>query len=42
MSFGTGFVLGMVVMAFIFIVTTTTPEKASQNLKEWRSIILRI
>jgi hypothetical protein len=38
--FWTGFTLGLATMAFIGMVTGTTPEKAAQNLRDWRSVIV--
>ena len=36
-----GFLTALVLTGFIEIITTTTPEKAIENLRSWKALIKR-
>lgn len=39
MNFWTGFTIGMLVMGLITLISTTTPDQAAQNLRDWWQVI---
>lgn len=41
MDFWIGFFAGVIVFAAISLITTTTPDRASQNLKAWAALVTR-